>query len=186
MSVSLTYAQNVTLDICEYGLLSYVTSWQNMKAQQGLHCSTNQKHIHTEHNIKTFDWTQMSALGFILWVLLCCQTLYHCPPTSVWTQTAVFLRQKQVSTCPPDTHRSGKVTSIKTVILSDMLMWERFREVQNHNGNIYLRNSFIILQDFYTGNIRLSWSNQKLTELNTCLNVILWALLGASWSNRSK
>lgn len=94
--------------------------------------------------------------------------------------------KKQVSTCPPDTHRSGKATSIKTAILSDMLMWERFREVQNHNGNIYLRNSFRILQGFYTGKIRLSWAGHKLPELNTRVNVIRWVLLGASWSNRFK
>ncbi len=115
MSVSLTYVQNVTLgtwylwnrlvvrDFHACGVQwkafnalrdAFRTSWQNMKAPQGLHCSTNKKHIHTEHKIKRFDWTQMSALGFILWVLLCSQTLYHCPPTSVWTQTAVLLRQK--------------------------------------------------------------------------------------------
>jgi len=76
---------------------AFRTSWHNMKAQQGLHCSANQKHIHTEHMIKRFEWTQMSALGFILWVLLCCQILYHCPPNSVWTQTAASLRQKNKS-----------------------------------------------------------------------------------------
>lgn len=117
MSISLIYVQNVILGTlylifvkmaccCDFHACdvqwnafralrdSFRTSWQNIEAQQGLHCPTNQKHRHTERMIKRFDWTQMSALGFILWVLLFCQTLYHCPPTSVWTQTAALLRQK--------------------------------------------------------------------------------------------
>lgn len=118
MSVSLTCVQNVTLDTwylwkrlvvrdfyaCgvqwkAFNALrdTFRTSWQNMKALQGLHCSTNQKHIHTERMIKRFDWTQMSAPGFILLVLLCCQTLHHCPSNLCVNSDCGFAQTKNKS-----------------------------------------------------------------------------------------
>lgn len=151
-----------------------------MKAQQGLHCLTNRKHIHTERMIKRFGWTQMSALGFILWVLLCCQTLYHCPPNSVWTQTAASLRQKTSLHMP-----TGYTQVWESHIHqnSDFVWYVNVGmvQVQNHNGNIYWRNSCKILQDFYTQHIRLCWSDHKTAELNTGVDAVWLVLVNASW-----
>lgn len=188
-----TYPRDIREIICDFHVCSvqwkafnalieaFRTSWHNMKAQQGLHCSTNQKHIHTEHMIKRFGWTQMSALGFILWVLLCCQTLYQCPPNSVWTQTAASLRQKTRLYVPTGYTHVWESHIHQNMLLFDMLMWERFKEVQNHNGNIYWR----IQQDFYTGHIRLGWSDHKTAALNTGVNPVWWVLVDATWYNRS-
>ncbi len=166
---------HLVLDICETGL-SYVISMRVVYSEKPLMLlETHLGHLgkiwkrnrgFTAQPTKN-TYTQSIRLKGLTghrWVHLVLYCGYCCAAKHCITvhQPLCELRlrfcsdKKLVSTCPPDTHRSGKFTSIKTGILSDMLMWERFREVQNHNGNIYLRNSFIIQQDLYTGNIRLS------------------------------
>lgn len=99
--------------------------------------------------IKRFVWIQMSALDFYtVGIAVLPNTVSLSSNLCMNSRLQLHSDKKQVSTCPQDAHRSEKTTFIKTVIWFDMLMWERFKQAQNNNGNIYLRNSFVILWDF--------------------------------------